>query len=98
MERLHERMEHADVDELLQETLNESGYLDGLRAERTIEAEGRLGNLEELIGVAREYQAQSDEPSVEEFLQQLALFSEQDNLLHDEGVVGHLTLHNAKGL
>ncbi len=98
MERLSERMEHADVDELLQETLDETGYLDALRAERTIEAEGRIENLEELIGVAREYQAQSDEPTVEEFLQQLALFSEQDNLVDDEGIVTLMTLHNAKGL
>src|SRR4051812_7701441 len=98
MQRLRELMAHADVDELLQETLNESGYLDALRAERTIEAEGRIENLEELVGVAREYQAQSDEPSVEEFLQQLALFSEQDNLRDDEGIVTLMTLHNAKGL
>jgi DNA helicase-2/ATP-dependent DNA helicase PcrA len=98
MERLRERMEHADVDELLQETLDETGYLDALRAERTIEAEGRVENLEELIGVAREYQSQTDEPSVEEFLQQLALFSEQDNLRDDEGIVTLMTLHNAKGL
>jgi DNA helicase-2/ATP-dependent DNA helicase PcrA len=98
MERLHERMENADVDELLQETLDESGYLDALRAERTIEAEGRIENLEELIGVAREYMANSDEPTVEEFLQQIALFSEQDNLRDDEGIVTLMTLHNAKGL
>jgi DNA helicase-2/ATP-dependent DNA helicase PcrA len=98
MERLKERMENADVDELLQETLDESGYLEALRAERTIEAEGRIENLEELVGVAREYMANSDEPSVEEFLQQLALFSEQDNLRDDEGIVTLMTLHNAKGL
>src|SRR3954470_15286093 len=98
MERLHERMESADVDELLKETLDESGYLEALRAERTIEAEGRIENLEELVGVAREYMSQSDEPSVEEFLQQLALFSEQDQLRDDEGVVTLMTLHNAKGL
>jgi DNA helicase-2/ATP-dependent DNA helicase PcrA len=98
MERLRERMENADVDELLQETFDETGYLDALRAERTIEAEGRVENLEELIGVAREYQAQSDEPTVEEFLQQLALFSQQDDLRDDEGIVTLMTLHNAKGL
>ena len=99
MERLRERMEAgADVDDLLQEVLDETGYLDALRAERTIEAEGRIENLEELVGVAREYQQQSDEPSVEEFLQQIALFSEQDNLRSDEGVVTLMTLHNAKGL
>jgi DNA helicase-2/ATP-dependent DNA helicase PcrA len=98
MERLQERMGNADVDELLQEVLDETGYLDALRAERTIEAEGRVENLEELVGVAREYMANSDEPSVEEFLQQLALYSEQDNLRDDEGIVTLMTLHNAKGL
>src|SRR3954470_2033868 len=98
MERLKERMENADMDELLQETLDESGYLEALRAERTIEAEGRIENLEELVGVAREYMANTDEPNVEEFLQQIALFSEQDNLRDDEGIVTLMTLHNAKGL
>jgi DNA helicase-2/ATP-dependent DNA helicase PcrA len=98
MERLRERMENADVDELLTEVLDESGYLEALRAERTIEAEGRIENLEELVGVAREYQSQADEPSVEEFLQQIALFSDQDSLRSDEGIVTLMTLHNAKGL
>jgi DNA helicase-2/ATP-dependent DNA helicase PcrA len=48
--------------------------------------------------VAREYDATAEEGSVEEFLQQLALFSEQDNLRDDEGIVTLMTLHNAKGL
>jgi DNA helicase-2/ATP-dependent DNA helicase PcrA len=98
MERLRERMENADVDELLQELLDETGYLEALRAERTIEAEGRLENLEELVGVAREFQQTAEEPRLDEFLQQIALFSEQDNLTSDEGVVTLMTLHNAKGL
>ena len=98
MERLRERMETADVDELLKELLEETGYLDALRAERTIEAEGRLENLEELVGVAREFQATAEEPRLDEFLQQIALFSEQDNLTSDQGVVTLMTLHNAKGL
>ena len=76
----------------------ETGYTDALKAERTIEAEGRLENLEELVSVAREYDAQAEEPTVEEFLQQVALFSEQDNLTADEGIVTLMTLHNAKGL
>jgi DNA helicase-2/ATP-dependent DNA helicase PcrA len=49
--------------------------------------------------VAREYDAGAgEEGSVEEFLQQIALFSEQDNLRDDEGIVTLMTLHNAKGL
>jgi ATP-dependent DNA helicase UvrD/PcrA len=98
MERLQERVDTASVSELLGETLQETGYMDALRAERTIEAEGRIENLEELIGVAREYETTAEEPSVEEFLQQIALFSEQDNLRDDEGIVTLMTIHNAKGL
>ena len=98
MERLQERVDSAGVAELLEETLQETGYMDALRAERTIEAEGRIENLEELVGVAREYEATAEEPSVEEFLQQVALFSEQDNLKSDEGIVTLMTIHNAKGL
>ena len=44
--------------EVLEETLRETGYLDALEAERTIEAQGRIENLEELVQVAREYDAQ----------------------------------------
>jgi DNA helicase-2/ATP-dependent DNA helicase PcrA len=100
MERLRERAAGgAGVGDLLAETLEETGYTDALRAERTVEAQVRLENLEELVGVAREYDAGAgEEGSVEEFLQQIALFSEQDNLRDDEGIVTLMTLHNAKGL
>ena len=98
MERLAERVESAAVGDLLQETLDETGYMDALRAERTIEADGRVENLEELVRVAREYDASAEEPSVEEFLQQVALFADQDGLQDDEAQVTLMTLHNAKGL
>ena len=48
--------------------------------------------------MAREYDASAEEPTVEEFLQQVALFSAQDSIEDDEGVVTLMTLHNAKGL
>jgi len=99
MERLRERAEAgASVGDLLDETLRETGYRDALEAERTIEAQGRLENLEELVGVGREYDAAAEEPSVEEFLQQVALFSDQDALRDEEGTLTLMTLHNAKGL
>jgi DNA helicase II / ATP-dependent DNA helicase PcrA len=99
MERLRERAESgASVGDLLQETLEETGYLAALEAERTIESQGRLENLKELVSVAREYETASEEPSVEEFLQQIALFSQQDDLRDEEGIVTLMTLHNAKGL
>jgi DNA helicase II / ATP-dependent DNA helicase PcrA len=99
MERLRERAASgARVGEVLQETLSESGYLDALEAERTIEAQGRIENLEELVQVAREYDATAEEGSVEEFLQQISLLSDADSIRDDEGLVTLMTLHNAKGL
>jgi DNA helicase II / ATP-dependent DNA helicase PcrA len=100
---LRERMEAgAPVAELLNETLRETGYLEALEAERTIEAQGRIENLEELVNVAAEYDAsvesRDEELSVEDFLQQLALVSDADTRKDDEGVVTLMTLHNAKGL
>ena len=103
MDRLRERAEgepaqRAPVGELLEELLRETGYVEALEAERTIEAQGRLENLEELVGVAREYDAAAEEPSVEEFLQQIALFADQDSLRDEEGILTLMTVHNAKGL
>ena len=99
MGRLRERVDGgAGVGDLLHETLEETGYTEALKAERTVESQVRLENLEELVGVGREYDATAEEPSVEEFLQQIALFSEQDNLRDEQGLVTLMTLHNAKGL
>jgi DNA helicase II / ATP-dependent DNA helicase PcrA len=86
------------VSELLERTLERSGYLEALEAERTIEALGRLENLQELVGVAREYQETSEEPSLSHFLQEISLFSDQDSIRGEESLVTLMTLHNAKGL
>ena len=100
MHVLRERAESAaPISALLKETLQESGYLEALEAERTIEAQGRLENLEELINVAAEYDAGGqEEPSLADFLQQVALVSDADERADDEGLVTLMTLHNAKGL
>jgi len=99
MVRLRERAESdAPVGDLLDELLRETGYYDALEAERTIEAQGRLENLEELVRVAREYDALAEQGSVGEFLQQIALIADVDSLRDDEGLVTLMTLHNAKGL
>jgi len=99
MVRLLERMESGPpVGDLLDELLRETGYFDALEAERTIEAQGRIENLEELVRVAREYDAMAEQGSVGEFLQQIALIADVDSLRDDEGLVTLMTLHNAKGL
>src|SRR5215210_7547071 len=102
IERLAERVEGgAPVAEVLEEMLRETGYLEALAAERTIEAQGRIENLEEFVRVAREYDATAaggEEAGVGEFLQQIALLADADQLRDDEGLVTLMTLHNAKGL
>jgi DNA helicase II / ATP-dependent DNA helicase PcrA len=101
---LRRRAEGAPVADLLEATLRESGYIEALEAERTVEAEGRIENLEELVGVAREFDAnrevegESDVTALEEFLAQISLSSEQDTLRESESLVTLMTLHNAKGL
>jgi DNA helicase-2/ATP-dependent DNA helicase PcrA len=86
------------VAELVERTLERSGYLEALEAERTIEAQGRMENLQELVGVAREYQETADEPSLSHFLQEISLYSDQDAIRGEESLVTLMTLHNAKGL
>ncbi len=99
MRVLRERAETgATVAELLEEILRETGYTEALENERTIEAQGRLENLEELVEVAREYGATVENASLDGFLQQIALLSDADSLRDEEGLVTLMTLHNAKGL
>jgi DNA helicase II / ATP-dependent DNA helicase PcrA len=101
MHVLKERVDSgAPTSELLKETLQETGYREALEAERTIEAQGRLENLDELINVAAESDAAAgDQPlSLPDFLQQLALVSDSDDRTDSEGLVTLMTLHNAKGL
>jgi ATP-dependent DNA helicase UvrD/PcrA len=86
------------VTTIVERVLEQSGYLEALEAERTIEAQGRIENLQELVGVAREYQETADEPSLSHFLQEISLFSDQDAIRGDESLVTLMTLHNAKGL
>ncbi len=99
MHVLRERAEAgAPISAVLKEVLQETGYLEALEAERTIEAQGRLENLEELVNVAVEYDAAEGESSLADFLQQIALISDADQRDDDEGLVTLMTLHNAKGL
>jgi DNA helicase-2/ATP-dependent DNA helicase PcrA len=84
---------------LMTEVLERTGYREALEAERTIEAQGRLENLEELVSVASEFDSAADgERTLDAFLQQIALVADADGLRDDEGLVTLMTLHNAKGL
>ena len=77
---------------LLQALLDRSGYLIELQEERTIEAEGRLENLAELVGSAAEAE------SIDQFLEQVGLVSDADEIDGDDSQVMLMTVHAAKGL
>jgi DNA helicase II / ATP-dependent DNA helicase PcrA len=101
METLMATATDASVATIVEAVLDRTGYVEALEAERTIEARGRIENLEELVGVAREYDAAAQEPSLSGFLQEISLYSDQDAIRDGEddgGQVTLMTLHNAKGL
>ena len=98
MQSLQAAAQELPIDELLERVLEKSGTLEALEAERTIEARGRIENLQELVGVAREYRQQAEDASLAGFLQDISLVSDQDTIRDDRGVVTLMTLHNAKGL
>jgi DNA helicase-2/ATP-dependent DNA helicase PcrA len=78
--------------------LNQSGYREALRTERSPETEARLENLEELIAAAEDYTHANDAPTLEGFLDSIALASDIDELKDADSRVTLMTLHSAKGL
>jgi DNA helicase-2/ATP-dependent DNA helicase PcrA len=88
------------VGDLLEALLSQTGYIEALEADRTIEAQGRIENLEQLVEVGREFDAsaEAEEDTLDVFLQQVALVADADARTDDEGLVTLMTLHNAKGL
>jgi DNA helicase-2/ATP-dependent DNA helicase PcrA len=77
---------------VLERVLEDTGYLAELEAERTVEAAGRVENLAELVGQAREY------AEVDAFLEDVSLVADADEIDGSEGEVVLMTLHTAKGL
>ncbi len=90
--------ENAGVADLLVAIMERSGYVRELQSEDSHDARTRLENLSELVGVAREYEARDEEPSLAGFLANIALVSDLDSLEEDASYVTLMTLHSAKGL
>jgi DNA helicase-2/ATP-dependent DNA helicase PcrA len=98
IESLMSAAQGLDVPELIEEVLARSGYFESLEAERTIEAQGRMENLQELVSVAREWREQTEDTTLSAFLQEISLYSDQDAIRGDGSLVTLMTIHNAKGL
>jgi ATP-dependent DNA helicase UvrD/PcrA len=88
------------IGDLLEAVLAQTGYVEALEAEHTIEAQGRIENLEQLVEVGREFDAaaERENDTLDVFLQEIALVADADSRSDDEGLVTLMTVHNAKGL
>lgn len=90
--------EEYSIKELIEAILEETGYEEELQSEGEIEAETRMENIEELISKAAAYEEDAQYPSLDEFLEQVALVADIDNVDSSEDRVTLMTLHSAKGL
>lgn len=86
------------VAALLQEIIDETGYVDELKLEGTDEAKARIENIDELITKVVSYEQEAEEPSLSGFLEEVALVADIDSLADDGSYVVLMTLHSAKGL
>ena len=93
-----ETNEKITIPDLITSVLKESGYIDSLKTENTVEAESRIQNIGEFLTVAEEFEKESADKSLNEFLNNISLSSDTDNLEETDDVVTLMTLHSAKGL
>ncbi len=88
----------TSVAEGLSLLLNKSGYLDALRQSKDPQDEARVENLDELVAVTREFARNNPEGTLLDFLTEVALVSDADDLSDASGSVSLMTMHTAKGL
>ena len=98
IEELRNKKDDMKISELIKETLNKSGYTKALEEENTIEAENRIENLDEFLTVAIEFEDESAENKLSDFLEGITLSSDIDNMEETDDSVTLMTLHSAKGL
>lgn len=92
-------MQHdSTTAELVEYVIEESGYKAELEKDKKPENESRLENIKEFIGVAKDFDQNEEEATLEEFLSSVALVSDIDNAEMGEDRVTLMTLHSAKGL
>jgi DNA helicase-2/ATP-dependent DNA helicase PcrA len=95
---LRAKLEGATVTEITEAVIQESGYRLALQEEKTVQARGRLDNVNELLSATQEYEEGEEAPTVGGFLEQLALYTAADSLEEGVAAVPLLTIHSAKGL
>ncbi len=95
---LSSKKDKIQISELVKEALRKSGYTKALELENSTQAENRLENLEEFLTVAMEYEEETAESNLAEFLESITLSSDVDELEENAESITLMTLHSAKGL
>lgn len=98
IENFRSRLSALSIPELIEVILEETGYKKDLEAEGEIEGETRLQNVEELVNKATGYMSTAEEPTLDGFLEEVALVADVDSLDESENRIVLMTLHGAKGL
>ena len=98
IENISAKKDDYTISELIQKILKDSGYTKALENENTIEAENRIANLEEFLNVAVEFEEESADSGLSDFLEGITLSSDLDNVEETDESVTLMTLHSAKGL
>ncbi len=98
IEEFRAEKDELSISELITEVLQKSGYSKSLELENTVEAETRIQNIDEFLTVAIEFEEESAENSLSEFLESITLSSDIDEMQDEDNSVTLMTLHSAKGL
>lgn len=98
IEYLKSKKDELKISDLIKETLNKTGYTKALENENSVEAETRIENLEEFLTVAIEFEEESADNTLAEFLENITLSSDIDGMEDQDDLVTLMTLHSAKGL
>jgi len=94
-----QRIDHMKPSEIMKGVLEVTGYLADLEQENTIESKGRIENIEELLSQIMNFELSSETPTLSQYLQDVSLLSDQDEIEENEsGHVLLMTIHAAKGL
>ena len=97
IENLTEKSEELSISELFDEMLDKTGYLIALKAEGE-EAQDRVDNVMEFSSNIAQYELETEEPSLSDFLEQISLISDIDSFDTEQDKVVLMTVHSAKGL
>ncbi len=92
------KLEVMSLTEVLENIIEETGYVELLKEENTDESRSRIENIDELISKLKIYEDTAEEPTLSGFLEEVSLVADIDNLKEDDNYVVLMTLHSAKGL